>query len=257
MKKDTKIRLLFFLGILNFIVPLNGFSQVVSHNNNVWLHYVGKNMLSQKWSFTLETTMRYTDGFNEKQQYFIRPSIDYQFNKHFIGSIGYSHYNTYVYGETPLNKTNIPEDHAWIQGTYIANQGDFKFTNRLRDEIRFVGIPIKNANGDYDIDHYEHRNRLRYMFLVNYTLSKKDEKVKLFAFAGDEVFMNIGVKEAKTFLQQNRLIAGLGYNLNSHHQVQLSYIHQNIWNLGNTIQESNPTLRVSYITSFDWYKKSE
>ena len=257
MKKNIKVKLLTFLCLLSVTWTQSSFCQKINHNDNIWLHYVGKNMLNKKLSFTLEATMRYADGFNEKQQYFIRPSIDYQFNKHFIGSIGYSHYNTYVYGETPLNKSNVPEDHAWLQGTFIATHGGFKFTNRLRDEIRFVGIPVKNANGDYEIDHYEHRNRLRYMFLVNYTLTKKDDKAKLFAFAGDEVFMNIGVKDAKTLLQQNRLIAGLGYNINSNHQVQLSYIHQNIWNLGNTIQESNPTLRLSYITNFDWYKKSE
>ncbi|WP_258929012.1 DUF2490 domain-containing protein [Flavobacterium davisii] len=67
--------------------------------------------------------------------------------------------------------------------------------------------------------------------------------------------MNIGVKAAKTFVQQNRVIAGLGYNLNPQHQIQLSYIHQNLWNVPNTIQENNPTLRISYITNLDWSKK--
>ena len=241
---------------LLLLIVQKGFSQSINHNNDIWLHFVGKNMLNEKLSFTLEATMRYADGFNEKQQYFIRPSIDYQFNKHFIGSIGYSHYNTYVYGETPLNKTDIPEDHIWIQGTYIATSGDFKFTNRLRDEIRFVGIPVKNAEGGYDIDHYEHRNRLRYMFIVNYPLTKDaNGKSKLFLNVGDEAFLNINVTDAKTLFQQNRAIAGLGYNINSHHQVQLNYIHQNVWSLSNTIQENNPTLRISYLTNFDWYKK--
>jgi len=232
------------------------FAQVTTTNENIWLHYIGKNMLTKKLSFTFEATMRYANGFSEKQQYFIRPSIDYQFNKHFIGSIGYSHYNTYVYGETPLNKTDIPEDHVWIQGTYVTNSGDFKFTNRLRDEIRFVGIPVKNSAGGYDIDYYEHRNRLRYILLVNYPFIKDaNGKSKLFLNVGDEAFLNINVTDAKTFFQQNRAIAGLGYNINTHHQLQLNYIHQNVWNLSNTIQENNPTFRISYLTNFDWYKK--
>ncbi len=46
------------------------------------------------------------------------------------------------------------------------------------------------------------------------------------------------------------MIAGLGYSFNSQHQLQLSYIHQHIWNFGNTIQENNPTLRFSYVTAF-------
>ena len=111
-----------------------------SQNNNVWFHYVGKNRVTEKLSFTFEATMRYANGFSEKQQWFVRPSVDYQFTKKFAGSVGYSHYNTYSYGNPAMNKTDIPEDHVWIQGTYVHNSGDFKFTHRLRDENRFVGI---------------------------------------------------------------------------------------------------------------------
>ncbi|GEM57108.1 hypothetical protein B0A78_03330 [Flavobacterium columnare NBRC 100251 = ATCC 23463] len=253
---NSEFKKLFLFFVLSFIIIQKSFSQKVNHNNDVWFHYFGKNMFTKKLSFTLEATMRYANGFSEKQQWFIRPSVDYQFNKSLVGSVGYSHYDTYVYGETPLNKINTPEDHIWIQGTYTANLGNFKFINRLRDEFRFVGIPVKNTTGDYVIDHYEHRNRLRYMFLVNYPLTKDaNGKSKLFLNVGDEAFLNIDVTDAKTLFQQNRAIAGLGYNINAHHQVQLNYIHQNIWNLGNTIQEKNPTLRISYLTNFDWFKK--
>jgi hypothetical protein len=69
------------------------------------------------------------------------------------------------------------------------------------------------------------------------------------------MFLNIGSNAGKTFFNQNRIIAGLGYNLNGNHQLQLNYIHQKIWNFSNTIQEINPTLRVSYMTNFDWTKK--
>ena len=42
-----------------------------------------------------------------------------------------------------------------------------------------VGIAVKNDT-EYSINHYEYRNRLRYMFLMNYTLTKKEDNVKLF-----------------------------------------------------------------------------
>ena len=198
--------------------------------------------------------MRYANGVLEKQQYFVRPSFDYQFTKKFNGSIGYSHYNTYVYGSPALNKTDIPENNVWIQGTFVYTKGKFKFTHRLRDENRFVGIAVKNGT-DYSIDHYEYRNRLRYMFLMNYTLTKKEEKVKLFGIVGNEAFFNLGSNAGKTFFNQNRIIGGLGYNIDKNQQIQLSYIHQNIWNYTNTFQESNPTLRISYITNLDFSKK--
>ncbi|WP_418262127.1 DUF2490 domain-containing protein [Flavobacterium faecale] len=218
--------------------------------------YVGKNMLTTKTSFTFEGSMRYADGFNQKQQWFVRPSIDYQFAKKFVGSIGFTQYKTYVYGEVPLNKIDSPESHVWIQGTYTHTSGNFKFVHRLRDENRFVGIAIKDpVTNEYEIDRYDYRNRVRYMFLANYAITKENEKTKLFGVVGDEAFLNIGANAGKTLFNQNRIIAGLGYNFNPHHQVQLNYIHQQIWNFGNTIQETNPTVRLTYVTNLDFYKK--
>ncbi len=153
-----------------------------------------------------------------------------------------------------MNKISIPENHFWIQGTFVHNSGQLKITHRLRDELRYVGIAKAQSNGDLEIDHYDYRNRMRYMLLFNYPLMKKDEVTKLFALFGDEVFMNLGSNAGKTFLNQNRFIGGVGYNFDKNHQIQLSYIHQNIWNYTNTFQESNPTVRLTYVTNFDWRK---
>lgn len=253
MKKNSHF-FITLIGLFGILFQNSSIAQTKTSNNNVWFHYVGKNMLTKKLSFSLEATMRYANGISEKQQYFIRPSFDYQFTKKFNGSIGYSHYSTYVYGSPALNKSDIPEDHIWIQGTFVHTKGKYKFTHRLRDENRFVGIAIKNGT-EYSIDHYEYRNRLRYMLLMNYTITKNQDNVKLFGIIGNEAFFNIGSNTGITFFNQNRVIGGLGYNIDSHNQVQLNYIHQNIWNFSNTLQESNPTIRLSYITNLDFSKK--
>lgn len=259
-------KLLFLAILVTTFSPT--FAQIKSQNNNIWLHYVGKNMLNKKLSFTLEATMRYANGFSEKQQYFIRPSFDYQFTKHFIGSIGFSHYNTYVYGTPAINKRPIPENHPWIQGTFNHQFGDLKLTNRLRNEFRFVGIASSTVStptsqSDYTISDYKFRDRFRYMILATYPLVKKDNKPKLLGIIGDEAFMNIGKlgtdvsknNVGKTFMNQNRIIAGLGYVINPHHQIQVCYIQQNIWNFPDTIEESNPTVRLSYLTNLSFAKK--
>ena len=252
--KYIKIRLLFLVGIASFLAVNTSLAQVKESNNNIWLHYFGKNMITEKFSFSFEATMRYANGVSEKQQYFIRPSVDYQFTKKFMGSVGFSHYNTYSYGNPAMNKISIPENHFWIQGTFVHNSGQLKITHRLRDELRYVGIAKAQSNGDLEIDHYDYRNRMRYMLLFNYPLIKKEDATKLFALFGDEVFVNLGSNAGKTFLNQNRLIGGVGYNFDKNHQIQLSYIHQNIWNYTNTFQESNPTVRLTYVTNFDWRK---
>jgi hypothetical protein len=242
------------LVLLGFLLPNFSGAQTKTSNDDVWFHYFGKNKLTEKVSFSFEATMRYANGLSEKQQYFVRPSIDYQFTNFFTGSAGYSHYNTYSYGSPSLNKISIPENHFWIQGTFIHNSGKLKITHRLRDEFRYVGVVKTQSNGDLEIDHYDYRNRMRYMVLFNYPLIKNEDVTKLFTLFGDEVFMNIGSNAGKTFLNQNRLIGGFGYNFDKNHQIQLSYIHQNIWNFSNTLHESNPTIRMSYITNFDFSK---
>ena len=244
---------LFLLVIASLFIMYSSFAQLKESNNNIWLHYFGKNMITEKFSFSFEATMRYAKGFSEKQQYFIRPSIDYQFTKMFMGSVGFSHYNTYSYGDPAMNKISIPENHFWIQGTFVHNSGQLKITHRLRDEFRYVGVPAMQSNGNLEIDHYDYRSRIRYMILFNYPLIKNEEVTKLFALFGDEVFMNLGSNAGKTFLNQNRLIGGVGYNFDKNHQIQLNYIHQNIWNYTNTFQESNPTVRLTYVTNFDWF----
>jgi hypothetical protein len=235
-----------------------------SSNTDIWLHYSGKNMLTKKISFTFEGSMRYANGFSEKQQYFVRPSIDYQLTKHLLGSLGYSHYLTYVYGNPAINKTDIPENHIYLQAQFVHQFGDLKVTNRLRDENRYVGIAAKNADGVYNIDRYVYRNRFRYMLLLNYPLMKDEKKAtKLFGILGDEIFLNIGSKGLNpddnvgvTLFNQNRIIAGFGYNINPHNQLQVSYIHQNIYNFSDTIEETNPTVRLSYITNFSFVKNT-
>lgn len=247
-----KSNYIFFVLAILYGISLQA-QTVKSQNNNIWFHYVGKNMVTEKLSFTFETTIRYANGFSEKQQWFVRPSLDYQFTESFSGSVGYSHYNTYSYGNPAMNKADVPEDHLWIQGTYVHHSGAFKFTHRLRDENRFVGIvKYDSFSAAYEVDRYDYRNRLRYMFLVNYPLLKNGNQAKLSGFLGDEIFLNIGKNTGKTLFNQNRIIAGIGYTFNSQHQLQLSYIHQNIWNFGNTIQERNPTVRLSYLTNFKW-----
>ena len=254
MMKNIKGGLLFFFWVVSVFSVETTNAQEKTSNNDVWFHYFGKNMLAEKFSFSFEATMRYANGLSEKQQYFVRPSFDYQFTKKFMGSVGYSHYLTYSYGDPSLTEIPIPENHFWIQGTFLHSLKELKISHRLRDEFRFVGVASMNSEGNLEVMDYEYRNRLRYMLMFNYPVLKQNESTKLFAMLGDEVFMNIGSNAGKTFLNQNRLIGGFGYNLNKNHQFQLCYIHQNIWNYSNTLQESNPTIRLTYVTNFDWSK---
>lgn len=254
MMKKLNEKALFLKGFVFFLSTQAVFAQEKVNNNNIWLHYFGKNIVADKWSISFETSMRYANGFSEKQQYFFRPTIDYQFTKNLTGSVGFTHYNTYAYGNPAMNSINTPENNFFIQGAYTHSGGELKISHRLREEFRYVGLPSKGLDGKLKINDYEYRNRFRYMLMFTYPLLKKEKETKVFALLGNEIFLNLGKKSGKTLLNQNRVIAGLGYNFNKNHQFQLSYVHQNIWNKPNTLLENNPTLRLTYTTNFDFTK---
>ena len=149
-------------------------------------------------------------------------------------------------------KIQSPEEHFWLQATYNHSSGNLKLSHRLRQEYRFVGLAKPDVQGQMSIQDYAYRGRMRYMLTLMYPLWKEDKITKLSALLADEAFLNVGANSGATLFNQNRAIIGLSYNINPSHQIQLSYIHQNIWNFSNTIQENNPTIRLSYITNIDW-----
>jgi hypothetical protein len=90
--------------------------------------------------------------------------------------------------------------------------------------------------------------------MVTFPVFKHDKSNLINGFVGDEAFINIGKNAGATLFNQNRLILGLGYVISKKSQIQLSYIKQRIWNFTDTLEETNPTLRVSYLTNLDFSK---
>ncbi len=253
---QIKLAAIFLLGI--YSVSLN--AQVSSQNNNIWLHYVGKFSFNPKWSFTFEGTKRYTEMGKKPQQWFVRPSIDYALNKNYTASIGYSHYKTFVYGNPAMFFMPIPEDHLWLQINSKHQIGKWSVQNRLRDENRSVGLQDRTYDSistsyNYRIKGYEYRNRLRYMILFTRPVYTKEGETKLSLILGNEAFFNIGSFSGKSLMNQNRVIAGMGWHFNKDHQLQLTYIHQNVWNFTNTILENNPCIRISLFNNFTFKQK--
>jgi hypothetical protein len=214
-------------------------AQVKTKNNNIWAHYVGKVNFSKKLSFTLEATQRNTEWGQKPQQWFVRPSIDYNINKMYTAGLGYTHYKTFSYGSPAIFKTPVEEDHIWVQINGKYNIKSSTLQTRLRDENRFIG-----ADRTY-------RNRLRFMALYTHPIIKKQDAPLLSIVIGDEAFFNVGSYSGKSLMNQNRIIAGFAYNFDKNNQIQINYIHQNIWNYSNTILENNPSIRISYFQTIN------
>lgn len=236
-------------------------AQIISHNNNIWLHGVSKIAFNSKWSFTFEACKRYTEFGKVNQQWFIRPSIDYTTKKNYIVSLGYSYYQTQSYGNPAMFFMEIPEHHGWLQIAHTYSSGKWKIQNRLRNENRFVGVAERRIDSSGNINDkivsYSYRNRLRYMFILSRPIIDFKNDKSLSVLLGNEIFLNIGKISGKSIMNQNRIIAGLGFSFNSKSQIQIAYIHQNIWNYSNTILENNPTIRISFLNTIKLPIKSK
>lgn len=253
LKISNKYKITFVLVIL-FSNSSFCEAQTISQNNNIWIHGVSKIAFNSKWSFTFEACKRYTEFGKVNQQWFIRPSIDFTTKKKYIVSIGYSFYKTQSYGNPAMFFMEIPEQHGWLQIARTFNTGKWKIQNRLRNENRFVGVAerrIDTSNGNINdkIVSYTYRNRLRYMLIFNRQIIEFKNTKSISVLFGNETFLNIGNFSGKSIMNQNRIIAGLAYSFDSKSQIQIAYIHQNIWNYSNTIIENNPTIRISFLNT--------
>ena len=61
-------------------------AQQINHNDLLWLHYLGRNKVSDHLSIGLEATLRLANHLDQKQQYFIRPFVDYQCTPNLVAS---------------------------------------------------------------------------------------------------------------------------------------------------------------------------
>lgn len=253
LKISNKYKITFVL-FIHFSISSFCEAQTISQNNNIWIHGVGKIAFNSKWSFTFEACKRYTDFGKANQQWFIRPSVDFTAKNKYIYSIGYSFYKTQSYGDPAMFFMEIPEQHGWLQIARTFNTGKWKIQNRLRNENRFVGVAKRtidtiSGNLNDQIESYTYRNRLRYMFIFNRPIIEFKNTKSISVLFGNEIFLNIGNFSGKSIMNQNRIIAGLVYSFDSKSQIQIAYIHQNIWNYSNTIIENNPTIRISFLNT--------
>ncbi|MBF9239151.1 DUF2490 domain-containing protein [Hymenobacter sp. BT683] len=87
-------------------------------------------------------------------------------------------------------------EERWLRATPEAA---FRFAPRLRYQLRLV-LPLR-AGGTLPIGG---------VFLV----------------VGNEVFAGLGRREGRSFLEENRASAGLGYRVSRHATVEMAYLHQ-------------------------------
>ena len=232
--------------------------RLTEDNNNLWITYLGDHRISKHWSFHTEAHWRRAELGQRWQQLLLRPAVNYHLNDKVMLTLGYSYYTTYSYGDYPL-RFATPEHHMYEQVQWKESLGRLLVQHRYRLEQRYVAVMVPGSDGNGVLDHYRYLNRFRYRLLLTFPLSKPQlAKDVWFASAYDEIFLTFGDAARTDGIQQNRISALIGYQLDGKgSSIQMGYLHQNLNRPDINLMEANHTLHFIFTYNLDFRRPTK
>ena len=211
----------------------------VATNNDLWFTLHGDHKINNKFGIESELHFRRTDWGAQSQQFLFRPSVYYGINDFLSVYLGYTHIQTYPYGDQPI-AFQTPENNALIQSVVKQSISKFNISHRYRYESRWIGN-VSLLNGKEQVDGYTHRNRFRYRVTVSYPIQDTKFSIKSF----DEIWLNFGNNVANNGFDQNWFYLGVDYKILKFAQLGVGYMHQHINKPNGVQQEKNNTIQVT------------
>lgn len=198
------------LSFLFFIIwTVNSFGQA-EDKLGTWFIYNGSFYFNPEVEFFFETQLRLYEPLSNREEFFLRPIINYHFSTIFSAGIGYSYGMTWTYGDADNEKIKATEDRLILQATMNQMIHRTKFQHRYRFEQRW----LDQGN----------QQRFRYRLQVTIPLNNTSlEKGTVFLNTFDEIFIDSG-PELK--FNQNRLYLAGGYQFSKTLNLQLGYLFQ-------------------------------
>ncbi len=213
--------------------------------------------LHKKIGVYVEGNFRFAQDLQPQQHQF-RTALEIGIGKHFVvAPIGYVYTWNYLYGKQPAGFIN--NEHRIFQQIVFKNSYNrLYFSQRLRMEERFIQNHSLNVDQVIIGDSYsDERYRLRYRTLVNVPLNNtKIEAGTLFASVWDEIFLSWGKKVTYHSPDQNRIYAGLGYQVTKPFSIQAGFLYQIIVKKNGAQQENNYGGLIQLTYNFDFTKSN-
>jgi hypothetical protein len=148
------------------------------------------------------------------------------------------------------------EHRIWEQFILKSKVGRLNFQHRYPLEQRFLQNWVKDASGNYGMDGFLFRQRVRYRLLLTLPISRKEMADNtLFLAVYDEPFLGLGKGIAKNILDQNRLYVALGWRFNPNFNIQLGYLNQFVVKKDGIQAERNNSLQFGLTYNLDFRKK--
>lgn len=196
-----------------------------TNQNLIWYGLFTTLELNEKWYFQNE--------FQERQ--YINPTAQHQFliRSHLHRLLGKSGWETsigmclFLQNPNDPNATTIltvPELRPHIEFAYKQKLEKFTLDHRYRAESRFFHS-TNQARTELE-DGFEFGNfRFRYRLQATIPLFKVAESRTLKLKISDEININVGNKITKNVFDQNRLYAGINYDILPHLSFEVGYLN--------------------------------
>lgn len=220
------VRFLIFFVLLS----TTGFGQqtrLIDRNAIGWYVYNGDHKVSKRWELHTEYQWRRIELIRSWQQSLARLGLAYKLNDQVKLAGGYTFFITYPYGDYPVADAGVPTaENRLHEDIQLSDQiGIVKLSHRFRLEQRWLGQ--NDETNPRQVVGWEYQNRARYQIsgelpLKGATIDDGELYVNFF----DEVFIGFGRNVGQNVFNQNRISAGLGYQIRDSFKLELNYLNQ-------------------------------
>ncbi len=191
-----------------------------------------------RWGAFAETQLRSLSFYNEFHYYEYKVGATYKIANYFSATTGIGSYNTFDEGGNFVTPALNLETRTWLQGNIKTNIERVIFENRFRIEQRFTSNGFRNR----------YRLRLGTIIPIN---KKTIEQGTIYANVWSELFFT----NREPFFERNRLLVGLGYEINNTIALQAGYIYQFDYRIND--ETGRDFLNIALLYSIDLKKKKE
>lgn len=251
---------LFYLLLLFIVFTTRAHAQPqpeIYGDNDVWFLLLNKVDFTDHWSFFNEVHLRRHQWLAQKEQFLLRPAINYAFNDAVVATVGYTYIRTYRYGEYPL-PIDVPENNVWEQITLSHNiTKQVGISHRYRIEHRWIGSIQQDGVNAPEIGGIRFAQRFRYRLTANFPIVKTEAGTRLYGHIFDELWVNLRDELYVMNFDRNWIYLGLGYRFSPAARFEVAFLDQWINHPAANRYEHNPTLQFTFGYDFDLRNSAE
>ncbi|MBX0290156.1 DUF2490 domain-containing protein [Hymenobacter sp. HSC-4F20] len=239
-------RLLFPLVLLLLLSQHATAQKQYVREQQTWLGMFNQTRFSDRWGTWTDLHLRLHDHYvQDLFQGVARVGLTYYLTDDVRLTGGYAYVHHFPDGARTIGQ---PEHRPWQQVQWFTKFPKARLMQWVRLEERFRRTIQRNER----TDEFDFNYRTRYNAALFLPLTKKGFTPGGLQFLlNNEVMMNFGREIRLNYFDQNRLFAGLVYQLNPHAQLHGGYMHLFQQLPAGSTYRNQHTIRVFYFHNFD------